>query len=102
MCFYILVPTSYLGHILVPTSHILETTIKKLEKQALVEDKTWDDFGDGNIGGLSLWDEELASSSAESLMGLADCLEAKIQGLAERIKLLRGKQTTPSTHFLVF
>ncbi|EXC05022.1 Agamous-like MADS-box protein AGL93 [Morus notabilis] len=83
-------------------SDILEAKIKKLEKQALEEEKTWDNFDIRNVGGLSLWDEELAALSESSLTGLSDCLEAKIQSLTERIELFKGKQTMPSSDYCVF
>ncbi|PON65789.1 MADS-box transcription factor [Parasponia andersonii] len=49
----------------------------------------------------SLWDEELDNFSNDSLMGLSQCLEAKIQKLDEKIELLKGKQRLVSqTQFL--
>ncbi|PON63909.1 MADS-box transcription factor [Trema orientale] len=41
----------------------------------------------------SLWDEELDNLSGDSLMGLSQCLEAKIRKLDEKIELLKQTST---------
>ena len=82
-------------------SDLLETKIKKLEKQALEEEETGDYFNHGNIGGLPLSDGDLDALSEKSLAGLSDCLEAKIQALTERIESLKGNQAMPSFDFLM-
>ncbi|GMN48745.1 hypothetical protein TIFTF001_017917 [Ficus carica] len=76
-------------------SDFFENKIKTLEKQLREEESVWDDSGNG-IGGLSLWDEALDSLSNESLTGLSDCLEAKVQSLSQMIESLKGKQVVPS------
>ncbi|XP_062114774.1 agamous-like MADS-box protein AGL75 [Humulus lupulus] len=82
-------------HSEVSLSHVLEKKMKKLQEQ-VTNTCSSENIPSSNVNGFSssplVWDEKLASLSENSLMGLAKCLEAKIQALDEKIEIVKGKE----------
>ncbi|XP_062086526.1 agamous-like MADS-box protein AGL103 [Humulus lupulus] len=72
-------------------SHVLEKKMKKLEEQ--VTDQSENTADSVNGASLSLiWDEKLTILSENSLLGLAQILEVKIQALDEIVDIVKGKE----------